>query len=151
MEIKEESFTELFPKEQLVYLSSEGTDTLLALDPSKVYVIGGLVDHNRFKVLSSMHHRACAIAHLDGVLTCTGVIDRICSQGLTHRQATERGIATVKLPIGEYLQGDSRKVLTVNQGIVRYCIGTCRRILFCMCSVTEMCVLIYVFIASMRP
>jgi len=68
MEIKEESFTELFPKEQLVYLSSEGTDTLLALDPSKVYVIGGLVDHNRFKVLSSMHHRACAIAHLGGNL-----------------------------------------------------------------------------------
>lgn len=43
-------FTELYPKEKLVYLSSEATTSLQTVDPDKVYVIGGLVDHNRHKV-----------------------------------------------------------------------------------------------------
>lgn len=54
----------------------------------KVYIVGGLVDHNKYK-------------------------------GLTHNLATEQGIATVKLPIDDYMQIASRRVLTVNQGITQ--------------------------------
>jgi tRNA (guanine9-N1)-methyltransferase len=36
---------------------------------------------------------------------------------LTYTKAKEQGIATAQLPIGKFLQMDSRKVLTVNQMI----------------------------------
>lgn len=44
------SHIELYPREQLVYLSGDAKDTLLTLEPDKVYIIGGIVDHNRHKV-----------------------------------------------------------------------------------------------------
>lgn len=36
-------------KKQLVYLSSEATETLQTLSPDEAYIIGGIVDRNRFK------------------------------------------------------------------------------------------------------
>ncbi|KAL8616968.1 hypothetical protein ACOMHN_041886 [Nucella lapillus] len=80
---EERDFTEVFPKEEIVYLSSESPNVLSSLDDDKVYVIGGLVDHN--------HHK-----------------------GLCHRLAEERGLAHAQLPIGQFLQLKSRKVLTIN-------------------------------------
>ncbi|GFO23517.1 tRNA (guanine(9)-n1)-methyltransferase [Plakobranchus ocellatus] len=79
-----QSYEKVFPKEDLVYLSSESSNMLTTLSDDKVYVIGGLVDHNRHK-------------------------------GLCHKLAEERGIAHAQLPITEYLDMKSRKVLTVNQ------------------------------------
>lgn len=76
-------FTEVFEKEKLVYLTSESDVALTEIDPGKVYVIGGLVDHNRLK-------------------------------GITHADAVKRGLATARLPIGEFLEMNSRKVLAVN-------------------------------------
>lgn len=76
-------YMDVFKKEELVYLTAESPNVIQTLEDDKVYIIGGLVDHNRLK-------------------------------GITYKIAQEQGIATAQLPIGEYLQMASRKVLTVN-------------------------------------
>lgn len=68
---------------EVIYLSSEGTEVLHELKPYSTYIVGGLVDKNRYK-------------------------------GICHKRATERGIKTAKLPIGEFLQMNSRSVLATN-------------------------------------
>ena len=40
----------------ILFLSSEADEVMSTIDPGKVYVIGGLVDHNRHKGLT--HRRA---------------------------------------------------------------------------------------------
>jgi tRNA (guanine9-N1)-methyltransferase len=82
---KEETFSEAFPKEKLVYLTADASDedVLETLEPGKYYIIGALVDHNQHK-------------------------------GLTFDKATELGIATKKLAIPQELIGASRRVLAVN-------------------------------------
>ncbi|CAJ1366398.1 unnamed protein product [Effrenium voratum] len=42
-------YVEAFPKESLVYLTADAEATVQSFDPSKVYVIGGIVDRNRLK------------------------------------------------------------------------------------------------------
>eukprot|EP00939_MAST-03C_sp_MAST-3C-sp1_P002268 g2268.t1 len=43
-----------------------------------------------------------------------GIVDRNRHKGLTRDKAAREGIATAKLPIGEYLKASSTKVLTTN-------------------------------------
>ncbi|XP_070558959.1 tRNA methyltransferase 10 homolog C-like [Ptychodera flava] len=40
----DESFTDIFPREQLVYLSADSPNVLTQYDPNKVYIVGGMVD-----------------------------------------------------------------------------------------------------------
>ena len=68
---------------EIVYLSSESPDTLTELKPYSTYIVGGLVDKNRYK-------------------------------GICYNRATEKGVKTAKLPIGDYIQMASRQVLTTN-------------------------------------
>jgi len=49
-------YLELFKAEHLIYLSSESDTPLDTIDPTLVYVVGGLVDHNRHKGLT--HRKA---------------------------------------------------------------------------------------------
>ncbi|KAL6069774.1 tRNA methyltransferase 10 [Balamuthia mandrillaris] len=47
--IEDKHYMEVFNKEELVYLTSDSPDCITTLDPTKVYIIGGIVDHNRLK------------------------------------------------------------------------------------------------------
>ncbi|XP_050543459.1 tRNA methyltransferase 10 homolog A [Daktulosphaira vitifoliae] len=79
----EESFDKIFNKEELVYLTSDSNNILNTIDENKVYVIGGLVDHN----------------------SCKGA-------SLNH--AEQLGISHARLPINEYIDMKTRKILTIN-------------------------------------
>jgi tRNA (guanine9-N1)-methyltransferase len=47
--LTEKHYLEEFPRESLVYLTGDSEHTMGEYDPNKIYIIGGLVDHNRFK------------------------------------------------------------------------------------------------------
>ncbi|KAL8797435.1 MAG: hypothetical protein Q9195_000251 [Heterodermia aff. obscurata] len=68
---------------ETVYLTSDSPNTLSTLKPYSIYIIGGLVDKNRYK-------------------------------GICYKKAMEAGVKTAKLPIGDYMQMNSRFVLATN-------------------------------------
>ena len=68
---------------EVVYLTSDSSETLETLKPYSTYVVGGLVDKNRHK-------------------------------GICYKTACNKGIKTAKLPIGQYMEMQSRFVLATN-------------------------------------
>ncbi|KAK5985235.1 RNA (Guanine-9-)-methyltransferase domain-containing protein 2 [Trichostrongylus colubriformis] len=81
--LKTESINDLFKPSEIVYLTADSDNVLTELDDSKVYVIGGLVDHNSQK-------------------------------GLCLEHAVKFGYGHARLPIDEFVQMKTRKVLTIN-------------------------------------
>ena len=45
-----ESYMDVFESKDIVYLTSESDNVITGLQNDKVYIIGGLVDHNSHKV-----------------------------------------------------------------------------------------------------
>lgn len=45
-------YIELFDAEELVYLTADSPNTITTFDSSKVYIVGGIVDRNRYKSLT---------------------------------------------------------------------------------------------------
>lgn len=62
MSFRTEHYSEFVAQEELVYLTSDSPNVLHELDLEKVYVIGGLVDHNHHKVGVAGSH-ICASCH----------------------------------------------------------------------------------------
>lgn len=52
MHFHEKDYLDVFSKEKLVYLTSESNNVIQELNQNKMYIIGGLVDHNSHKVFS---------------------------------------------------------------------------------------------------
>ncbi|KAK2465959.1 hypothetical protein APHAL10511_001600 [Amanita phalloides] len=76
----------------VVYLTADSEEELLHLSPDETYIIGGLCDHNRYKV------------------------------NLCLNKANKSGIRTARLPIGRYLASlPTRKVLTELGGSTLLC------------------------------
>jgi len=74
---------EKYPKEKIVYLTSESENVIEKVEPDFLYVIGGLVDHNGHK-------------------------------GLCHELAVKNQVNHARLPIQEYLDMKTRKILTID-------------------------------------
>eukprot|EP00051_Salpingoeca_urceolata_P017521 m.239480 g.239480 ORF g.239480 m.239480 type:complete len:477 (+) comp18978_c0_seq5:108-1538(+) len=61
--LRNEHYTEVFDKADIVYLSSESETVLNELDETKAYIIGGLVDHNKHKGLTHRMAVEQGVAH----------------------------------------------------------------------------------------
>ncbi|KAF8925517.1 tRNA (guanine(9)-N(1))-methyltransferase [Dissophora ornata] len=82
--LKEEKLATIPAVKKVVYLSADSSNTITELEPGTCYVLGGIVDKNRYP-------------------------------HLCQSKAEKLGIETAQLPIGDYIQMSSRRILTVNQ------------------------------------
>ena len=89
---EEASYVDVFDRESLVYLSAEATDVITDLDESKVYIIGGLVDKNRYKVpfLLIVSYVFVSSRRL-GAYTPEGARTRHQNGSVAHRQVRRDG------------------------------------------------------------
>lgn len=53
MTVNESETSFKYPKDKLVYLSADAEETLTELKEDELYIIGGIVDRNRYKNLTS--------------------------------------------------------------------------------------------------
>ena len=81
MTFHEESIEKVFTPEEMVYFSPDATEEIESIDPSKVYIIGGLVDRSIVKVV---------------------LIVLYDHQNQSFLRAQQLGVHAVKLPLLKY-------------------------------------------------
>ncbi|KAJ1920465.1 tRNA (guanine(9)-N(1))-methyltransferase [Mycoemilia scoparia] len=59
----EEDYLDLFPKDKLVYLTADSPNILSTLDMDNIYIVGGLVDKNRYPKLTLDKANKQGISH----------------------------------------------------------------------------------------
>ena len=74
MNFNEHPFTEVFDHEKIVYLTSESENIIEKMEDDKIYVIGGLVDHNSHKVAPCTSY----CSSRNSQLTCYHFFYRAC-------------------------------------------------------------------------
>ena len=52
LDLLSENYISLYPKEKLIYLTADSDTELDSFDKDFIYIIGGLVDHNRLKMIT---------------------------------------------------------------------------------------------------
>lgn len=93
-------------RKKIIYLTADSSKELFELDEGETYIIGGICDHNRYKV-SAQKPLYVSITHVG----LTGGQP----QNLCLNKAIDSQICHARLPIGRYISLATRKVLTVNQ------------------------------------
>lgn len=88
-------------RENLVYLTADSSEELLELNEGQTYIIGGICDHNRYKV---------SVQKPLYIRSNWRTIQNLCLN-----KAIDSQIRHAHLPIGRYVSLATRKVLTVNQ------------------------------------
>lgn len=88
-------------QEDVIYLTADSDEELLELKEGQTYIIGGICDHNRYKVSATYTNRTLSNRGL---------------KNLCRNKAADSKIRTARLPIGRFLASlTTRKILTVNQ------------------------------------
>lgn len=106
MNIKKESYLDLFDKEKIVYLTSESDNILTDLEKDHVYIIGGLIDHNHHKGLChKIASGKCLNFDMDYTYTKTNTY-LLSDLGLRH----------ARLPLDQHIVIKTRTILTINHG-----------------------------------
>jgi len=84
----------ILENENIIYLTGDSENEINNLENDKIYIIGGLVDRNKLKLI-------------------------------THNKANELGISHARLPIGDFLNLKTSKILATNHvfGILSYFIN----------------------------
>lgn len=104
------------PKENLVYLTADSPNIIESFDKSKIYIIGGIVDRNRFKNLCFERALTDGISHgkfpikesinlgdYSTVLTVNHVVDLILTMQETNnwKESLEKVLPKRKKAKGE--------------------------------------------------
>ena len=87
MTFSSEPYDIVADKDSLVYLTADSENTLTTLEPGKKYIIGGIVDRNRYKNLCFNKAKEQGIAH--GRLPIGEYIKMASRQVLTTNQVVE--------------------------------------------------------------
>ncbi|KAJ2486352.1 tRNA (guanine(9)-N(1))-methyltransferase [Coemansia sp. RSA 2050] len=94
--MEDREYPELFPSESLVYLTADSPNVIEALDESKVYVIGGIVDKNRYPGLTLEKAERQGIGH--GQLPIGRYVQMSTRRVMTVNQIFEMLLRFVEVP-----------------------------------------------------
>ncbi|OWZ24327.1 hypothetical protein PHMEG_000645 [Phytophthora megakarya] len=100
-----EPLEQLYNAGELVYLSPDSENVLEQLDPSCVYVVGGIVDRSVRKV----HANKSLAVYI--VFTFLMRLPK-CYQGETKAKAASHGFRTARLPLQEHFEQSGKRIRT---------------------------------------